>query len=297
MTKREFGQTWFCGRRAALAVASATWAIGALASSASADVVFDNATAAIYGIGSTAATGHVDATTSSGDSFMGGAFNLAPGTADLTGVTSYFDNITGLVSSPGTTFNAVKATVYIYGTYTPGTPTGTPAFSNLLGTYSQTISGTFAPTASRTSIYSVGGSGSPGISFAPLVLPTGTTQIGLTFNYQGSSDNGKTFSSLTGLTPVISYTNQGGTDGPTVGSDAFNGYLLDRSGEGTGNFTNGGDTTFRQENGQSPTYEGIAVQLDGDIAASPEPTSLLLAGVAAGPLVLRRRRRTTARVA
>src|SRR5581483_5709734 len=107
----------------------------------------------------------------------------------------------------------------------------------------------------------------PGITLTtPLTIP-GTT-IGLTFNYQGSTDGGTTFNNVNSLTSLITY----GTP-PTTGSLVFSGYYRNANTETDGNFTSALRTL-----GQ--TNESLGVRIYG-IAPVPEPGSMALVGMVA----------------
>jgi len=162
------------------------------------------------------------------DLFVGGAYNLPAGTTAITG----FD----LDPQNGTNSNItyLQLNVYVWGTVNTGTISATaPAFSNLLGQYSVDYSFAYPGfPAGYDSPFETGSPGaSPGLTLAtPLTLPTGDRSIGLTYNFQSSS-NGITYSSMTGLTSKIDY----GIP-PTTGSAAAYGFYLSASGETNGNF-------------------------------------------------------------
>jgi hypothetical protein len=203
---------------------------------------------------------------------MGDAYTLAPGTVDLTGFDIFPVNLTG------TAFTGLSINISVWGTVnTSGTVNATtPAFGDLLATYTLTSSGTFSSGFYFPYEGSPAGS-APGITLGtPLVIPS--TTIGITFNYQGTTD-GVTYSSVNSLTSLISY----GTT-PTVGSQVFNGYYRNANSEVNGNFT----SSLRSLGFQN---QSLALRVFGDIVPVPEPTGLALAGLGAAVLLIFRRRK------
>jgi hypothetical protein len=233
---------------------------------AQAILVFDNM--------SNLEAGNVDAritsTSSTPNTFMGGAYNLLGGTTAITGFDIYPVNLSG------STYDHIRINIYVWGSVNLGSVNATtPAFGNLLGSYSLTSAGTF----SSGYYYNFEGSPNgvnPGISLAtPVAIPS--TQIGLSFNYQGSTDGGVTYNSANSLTSLISYSNS-----VSVGSQVFNGYYRNAASESDGNFV----STLRSLGQQN---QSLSVRIYGDVV--PEPTSLALVGLgAAGLLIFRRRR-------
>lgn len=183
-------------------------------------VVFDNMSS--YESGNASAT--VNSTGSTPNTFMGDAYTLAAGTTEITG----FDIFP--VNASGTSFTGIKITIDVWGNVNMGAVNATtPAFGNLLGSYTLTSSGSFTTGFFFPFEGSPVGS-TPGISLgSPLAIP-GTT-IGLSFNYQGTTD-GVNYNSFNGLSSIIS----AGTT-PTVGSDVFDGYYRNANSETDGNFT------------------------------------------------------------
>lgn len=198
---------------------------------------------------------------------MGDGYNLAPGTTSITGFDLYPVNVTGV------NYTGLQITIYVWGSVnTSGTVNATtPAFGNLLATYTLTAAGAF-----NSGFYfpfeSVPGV-TPGVTLAtPLSIPS--TQIGLTFNYQGTTD-GVNYASANNLTSIIS-SNQ-----PTVGSEVFAGYYRNAASENNGNFT----SSLRALGGLG-TYQSLAVR----VYTVPEPTTVAILGLgAAGFFILRRR--------
>jgi hypothetical protein len=103
-----------------------------------------------------------------------------------------------------------------------------------------------------------------------------STTIGLTFNYQGTTD-GVTYNSVNSLTSLIEYGMP-----PTVGSQLFNGYYRNANSEVDGNFT----STLRS---LGFTDQGLALRVFGTVV--PEPSSFALAGLGAAALLIFRRRK------
>ena len=236
------------------------------AASAKADLVFDNMSNFENSVAGAAVTG----TSSTPNTFMGDGYVLSPGTTSITGFDLYPANFTA------NTYTGLRVTFYIWGTVNTGAVSaGSPAFGNLLGTYTfDTLTPGFGP----SSFYAIDNTpGSvPGYSLgAPLAISS--TTIGLTFNYQGTTD-GVNYSSANGLTSLISY----GTS-PTVGSQVFNGYYRNANSEVNGNFT----STLRSLGLQN---QSLGVRVYG-VNPVPEPTALALVGAGGLALLAIRRRR------
>jgi hypothetical protein len=116
----------------------------------------------------------------------------------------------------------------------------------------------------------------PGITLAtPLAVPS--TQIGISFNYQGTTD-GINYSSFQNLTSIIS------SNAPTVGSEVFAGYYRNA---GTPTETDGNFTSSLRALGGLGSFQSLAVR----VYSVPEPTSVALAGLGAAALLIFRRRK------
>lgn len=229
-------------------------------------VVFDNVSALEAGVAGASGT----ATSSTPNTFMGDAYTLLSGTTAITGFDLFPANVT-----TSTTFTALKVNLYVWGTVNTGTVSSSaPAFGNLLGSYSVTTSGSFAPGFFYSLESAIPGV-TPGITLTtPLAIPN--TTIGLSINVQGSTD-GITFSSVNSLTSLITY----GAP-PTVGSQVFNGYYRNASAETNGNFITGVRSL-------GFTNQSLGLRVYGTVSAVPEPGSWLTLALGLGVLALRRR--------
>ena len=202
--------------------------------------------------------------------FMGEGYTLKPGTSDITGFDIYPVNLSGV------NYTGLRINIFVWGSVnTSGTVNAsTPAFGNLLATYTLTASGAF-----NTGFYfpfeGVPNGVNPGITLAtPLAIPS--TTIGLTFNYQGTTD-GVNYASANNLSSLISY----GTPA-TVGSLVFSGYYRNVNSEVNGNFTSALRTLGNAN-------ESLGVRVYGDVV--PEPTSFALAGLGMVAVMILRRRK------
>ncbi len=250
-----------------IVLAGSVAAVALTAGSARGALLFDDISAAESGVTGASIT----ATSSTPNTYLGDGYVLATGAKDITGFDLFPYNNTG------TNYTGLSLTVYVWGTINTGTVSATaPAFSNLLGTYTATSTGTF-----NTGSYYSFQTGSPGATPAitlgtPLQLTSNT--VGLTFAYQGTTD-GVTFANANNLTSIISY-----GVAPTVGSEVFNGYYRNANSETNGNFTSATRTL-------GVTFQSAAVRVYGDVSAVPEPASAgLLAAAGVGVLARRRRR-------
>jgi hypothetical protein len=186
-------------------------------------VVFDNVTN--FETGVPGATNVL--TGSTPNSFMGDGYLLTPGTTNITGFDVFPANLTGTDFSGGLQIN-----IYVWGSVNLGAVNSTtPAFSNLLAVLT-TYSFSDFPSGFAFSLEGSPRGSAPGFVLAqPLAIPG--TNVGITFNYQGSTD-GINFASFDNLYSLISY----GTPADVGGQD-FNGYFRNVSSEMTGNFNEG----------------------------------------------------------
>jgi PEP-CTERM motif-containing protein len=228
-------------------------------------LVFDNMSN--YEGGNTNA--HIAVTSSTPNTFMGDAYTLAPGTTSITGFDIYPANLSGV------NYVGIKINIFVWGSVnTSGTVNSTtPAFGNLLGSYTLTSSGSF----NTGFFFPFEGSPNgvnPGITLgAPLNIPS--TTIGITFNYQGTTD-GTTYNSINSLTSLIGY----GLP-PTVGSQVFSGYYRNAASESDGNFVSSLRTLGNAN-------ESLALRVYGNVV--PEPSSFALIGIGSAALLIFRRR-------
>ncbi len=244
-----------------LSIAAGAMAFAAASSQAA--LVFDNISN--FEGGNTNA--HVAVTGSTPNTFMGDGYNLLGGTTAITGFDIYPANLSG------NNYVGIKINIYVWGSVNMGTVSATtPAFGNLLATYTLTSSGSFNsgfffPFESATPGVT------PGIALAtPLNIPS--TTVGITFNYQGTTD-GTTYNNANSLTSLIGY----GTP-PTVGSQVFSGYYRNANSEVDGNFTSSLRTLGNPN-------ESLALRVYG----VPEPSSLALLGLGGAAFLIRRRRK------
>src|SRR5690349_4409698 len=233
--------------------------------SSNAALVFDNMSN--YEGGNTNA--HIASTSSTPNTFMGDAYTLAAGTTAITGFDIYPVNLSGV------NYVGIKINIFVWGSVnTSGTVNSTtPAFGNLLGSYTLTSSGTFT-TGFYFPFEGSPNGVNPGITLgSPLSIPS--TTIGITFNYQGTTD-GVTYNNVNSLTSLIGY----GT-APTVGSQVFSGYYRNAASETDGNFI----STLRTLGNAN---ESLALRVYGTVV--PEPGSFALIGIGSAALLIFRRR-------
>ena len=157
-------------------------------------------------------------TVGNADTFEGDGYTLAAGTTDLSGFDFYPINGTA-----ATTFTNIQVNLYVWGTVnTTTTPSATtPAFSNLISHITGVA--TFASPGLQPGYIGLLGGTTPSTTgdftlSTPLSIPSST--VGITINYQGSTDNGATYSSVQTLTSYIPY----GVP-PTVGASLFKWFL------------------------------------------------------------------------
>jgi hypothetical protein len=210
---------------------------------AKASLLFDN----ISAYESSESGAAVTTTSGTPNTFMGDGYVLPSGTTDITGLDLFPVNLTG------TKYTGLELAVYVWGTVNTGVVNAsTPAFSNLLGSYSLTVAGNY----SSGSYYPFEGATrglSPGFTFATPVQLNGATTIGLTFLYEGTT-NGSTYHIANNLMSLISY----GVPA-TSGSDVFNGFYRNVNSETNGNFT----STLKSFNGL--VDQTLAVRIFGDV--------------------------------
>jgi hypothetical protein len=250
--------------------AACAFALSVFATSSQAVVVFDNISAFEAAAPGAGGTG----TSSSPNTFMGDAYTLAAGTTQITGI----DLLPFYAGTSTVIYNGLKVNFYIWGTVNTGTVSAaTPAFSNLLGSYSVTYTGSFQ-SGFYYSLESASPGVTPGISLTTPLTVTGPS-VGITVNTQGSTDGGLTFATVQNLTSVITY----GVPA-TVGANVFNGYYRNSAGETNGNFT----TAVKS---LGLTNQSVAVRLYGTVSAVPEPATYAMMGLGVAALLMVRRRK------
>jgi hypothetical protein len=220
-----------------------------------ASLLFDNVSA--YEAGTLGAA--VTDTTSTPNTFMGDGYVLATGASDITGVDLYPVNLTS------SNYRGLLLAVYIWGEVNTGTVSASsPAFGDLLGTYSLQSAGTYL----KGKYYPFEGSppgSSPGVTFSSPVQLDGVSTIGITFEYEGTT-NGTNYNTANNLTSLISY----GAPA-TVGSNVFNGYYRNANSETNGNFT----STLRTLNNSD---QSVAVRIFGNISSGPDQWNSVAGG-------------------
>jgi len=217
-------------------------------------------------------------TGSTPNTFMGFGADLQTNANSITGFDLFPVNLTG------TNFNALKLTVYVWDTVnkTGTVNAATPAFSNLLSSYTLTSTGAFTSGFFYSFEGAVPGV-DPGITLGtPLAL--NDNEIGLTFNYQGSTDGGVTYNNVNSLTSLIIFgTDQSDQPPQSVGSPVFNGYYRNAAAETNGNFV----SSLRS---LGVDNQQLGVRVYGTIGVNvPEPTAISLV-MGAGLFLARRRR-------
>jgi hypothetical protein len=229
-------------------------------------VVFDNISA--LQAGTPGAT--ITSTGSTPNTFIGDAYTLTAGTTQITGFDVFTGNLTG------TTYTALKLNLYVWGGVNLGAASvATPAFSNLLGSYTFNAVGSYA-SGFYYSFQNVVAGSAPALSLLTPVAVPGTA-VGVTINVQGSTD-GVNFAAVNSLTSMIT------TGVPaTVGSNVFNGYYRNAASESNGNFT----STLRS---LGLTNQSMALRIYGDVTPVPEASTWLMMGLGLGLLALRHRK-------
>lgn len=181
------------------------------------------------------------------NSFMGDGYQLTPGTTNITG----FD----FIPMNGTSNNllGVKINVYIWGSINQGAVgPSTPAFGNLLGLYTATLSQSI-PSSNYFAFESFPPGSAPYITLnPPLAIPG--TNVGITINYEGTVD-GTTYSNMDDLTSLVTY---GLPD--SVGGADFNGFYINNNSEMNGNFIEG----YTQFIGGYP-FQTVGLRIYGNI--------------------------------
>lgn len=248
-------------RRASLGTAVAALGVGLTALSAhpaaAQTLVFDN----FSNFENKVAGAGGSSTTSTPNTFMGDGYTLLSGTTSITG----FD--VAPVNGTTTNLTGLKGTIYVWGTVNTGTVSATaPAFSNLLGSYTFTSTGTYTAGFYTPFEGSTPGKTSGITLTTPLALSSNT--IGLTMAYQGTTD-GVNYASASNLTSLVTY----GT-APTVGSNVFDGYYRNANGETNGNFTSA-TRSFGQTN------QSLALRVFGNVTppAVPEASTTVSLGL------------------
>jgi hypothetical protein len=238
-------------------------------------VVFDNSTA----FRTVAAGASAVSTSSTPNTFMGDAYVLTPGTTSISGFDLY------PVNASGTNFTGLKINIFVWGTVNLGAVSaGSPAFSNLLASYTLTSSGAYT-TGFYFPFESATPGSAPGIELAsPLSIPS--TMIGVTVNYQGTT-NGVTYSSLNNLTSVIAAGAAPGGVPPAVGTEVFVGYYRNANSETNGNFT----STLRSLAVGTYATQSLALRVYAPVVEVPEPGTWLMMALGVGTLLLRHKRR------
>jgi MYXO-CTERM domain-containing protein len=252
--------------QAAFAAPASSLTVTSAASAGSA-LVFDNVSSFLGGAAGAAAA----STSSTPNTFMGDGYTLLAGTTAITGFDLFPANQSGL------TFTGLKINVFVWGTVNTGTVSAAaPAFSNLLGSYSANTTGSFA----SGFFFPIQGTPAGTMAGFQLASPLNiaSTTIGLTVNYQGTTD-GINYSNVNSLTSLITY----GVPA-TMGSQVFNGYYRNANGENDGNFT----SSLR---GLGQSNQSLGLRVYGTVSAVPEASTWLMMLMGVGALALLRKRR------
>ncbi len=195
-----------------------------------------------------------NSTTATPNTFMGDGYLLTPGTTNITGFDIFPAN------TSGTDFTGLQITIYVWDSVNLGPVNpGNPAFGNLLATYSLTISGQFDSEFYFPIEGSTPGGSAPGI-ILNTPLPISGTNIGITFNYEGTTD-GVNYSNVNDLTSLISF----GT-APSVGGQDFNGYYRNVNSETNGDFTSSRRTL-------SQSFQSLGLRVYGTLSENLPPVA------------------------
>jgi len=200
-----------------------------------------------------------------GETIVGGNFSLPGGTISLSG----FD--VAVINDSATTVPDLQVNIYVWGSVNTGPfSSTTPAFSNLLGSYSTDLAVNLAQGDYKT-LQSGEPGANPGIALAtPLMIPVGTTGIGVSYGFESSSTLNGVYAPKTGLTSLVTYGVPPTTD---LSGSYYPYFFYNTGGETNGNF-NEGPYTFNDPDNE------MAARIYGTIAV-PEPKGLALLGVAA----------------
>lgn len=203
------------GKRAAVKIAPATSAFVATEQPVAAepqiiaapgDIVFDSITnVTAYNIPSATRT------------FIGEAFNVQTGTTNQAVAFGKFDTL--LASAAAVNYTNVRLNVVFWGV---ANTAATPVFSTPLGSYAYDLG---PLSAAANTVYNLNQVVLP----TPIPIAVNTTNLGITFNYQG--DTGTGLANTDNLTTTVRF-----TTAVAVGSTTFNGYFRNASGRTDFNF-------------------------------------------------------------
>jgi hypothetical protein len=209
---------------------------------------------------------------SPGRSFIGEAFNLAPTGSPV--LITQMD--TFLVSATATAYNDIQLRVQFWNTASNATSGAGPVFSNPAGGPLVFDFGAF--TTAAATAYTING-----LTFASPVLLDGTTNLGMTMNWQG--DTGTGLANTDNLTASVGVAP---TAAGSVTVGGGNGYYRNASGETDFNFAGTDGRSLGGSSTANPSADAFRLYV-----AAPEPGSTALCGFAAAAAAgLWRRRRT-----
>ena len=251
-------------------LASVATVIGAFALITSkAGVVYDNISNEQQGV-----TGaYVTATTTTPNTFMGGAYLLAPGTTEITGLDMFPVDLAG-------SYTGLKLTVDVWAVVNLGTVSAAaPAFGDELGSYTFNETGTYASGHFYGFVGTPNGTNPCFVLPAPLAIPS--ILMALTFSYQATTD-GTNYQTVNNLDSLISFGLR-----PSVGRNPFTGFYQNFASETNGNFVS-------PQTMLGPANENLTVRIFGDSNPVPEPTTLALTGAGGLALFVLRRIRMSA---